>query len=70
MLPERSLRPSRGADPKAQFAEIDALLVHTTKVPADETPIRTSRSPLVYDCVVNKGENEAIWLDAVKRTAQ
>jgi hypothetical protein len=59
------------ADPwKAQFADIDALLVRTSKVLAGETPIRSSRSHLVYDPEIDEGENEDLWLDLVKRTAQ
>jgi hypothetical protein len=58
------------ADPwKAQFADIDALLVRTSKVLAGETPIRSTRSHLVYDPEIDEGANEDRWLDVVKRTA-
>ncbi|WP_275552341.1 RHE_PE00001 family protein [Microvirga brassicacearum] len=58
------------ADPwRAQFADIDALLARTSKVLAGETPIRSSRSHLVYDPEIDEGQNEDLWLDLVKRTA-
>ncbi|MBS7743422.1 MAG: DUF1612 domain-containing protein [Chelatococcus sp.] len=58
------------ADPwKAQFADIDALLARTNNVLAGETPIRTSRSHLVYDPDIDEGEDEDLWLDVVRRTA-
>ncbi len=57
------------ADPwKAHFAEIDALLDRTSKVLAGETPLRRSRSHLVYDPDQDEAENEDLWLDLVKRT--
>ncbi|WP_246777241.1 RHE_PE00001 family protein [Microvirga sp. VF16] len=58
------------ADPwKAHFAEIDALLDRTSKVLAGETPLRKSRSHLVYDPDKDEAENEDVWLDLVKRTS-
>ena len=43
---------------EAHFAEIDALLDRTDKVLAGETPLRKSRSHLVYDPEVDEAENE------------
>jgi Protein of unknown function (DUF1612)/HTH DNA binding domain len=58
------------ADPwKAHFAEIDALLDRTSKVLAGETPLRKSRSHLVYDPEQDEAENEDLWLDLIKRTS-
>jgi hypothetical protein len=58
------------ADPwKAHFAEIDALLDRTSKVLAGETPLRKSRSHLVYDPDQDEAENEDLWLDLIKRTS-
>nr|WP_281351464.1 RHE_PE00001 family protein [Microvirga arsenatis] len=58
------------ADPwQAHFAEIDALLKRTNTILAGETPLRTSRSHLVYDPDVDEAENEDLWLDVVKRTS-
>lgn len=58
------------ADPwKAHFAEIDALLERTNQVLAGETPLRKSRSPLVYDPDQDEAEAEDLWLDVVKRTS-
>ncbi len=58
------------ADPwKAHFAEIDALLDHTSKVLAGETPLPKSRSHLVYDPDHDEAEAEDLWLDVVKRTS-
>jgi hypothetical protein len=51
------------------FAEINALLDRTNKVLAGETPLRKSRSHLVYDPDVDEAEDEDLWLDVVKRTA-
>lgn len=58
------------ADPwKAHFAEIDALLARTSQVLAGETPLRKSRSHLVYDPDQDEAEAEDLWLDVVKRTS-
>jgi hypothetical protein len=58
-------------DPLAShLAEIDALLACTSKTLAGETPIRRSRSHLVYDLDVDEAENEDLWLDVVKRTGK
>ena len=58
------------ADPwKAHFAEIDALLDRTNKVLAGETPLRKSRSHLVYDPDQDEAEAEDLWLDVVQRTS-
>src|ERR671921_304643 len=58
------------ADPwKAHLAEIDALLERTSKVLTGETPLRKSRSHLVYDPDQDEAEAEDLWLDAVKRTS-
>ncbi len=58
------------ADPwKAHFAEIDALLDRTSKVLAGETPLRKSRSHLIYDPDQDEAENEDLWLDLIKRTS-
>ena len=58
------------ADPwAAHFAEIDALLDRTSKVLAGETPLRKSRSHLVYDPEQDETESEDLWLDLVKRTS-
>ena len=58
------------ADPwKVHFAEIDALLDRTSKVLAGETPLRKSRSHLVYDPDQDEAEAEDLWLDVVKRTS-
>jgi hypothetical protein len=57
------------ADPwQAHFAEIDNLLDRTNKVLAGETPLRKSRSHLVYDPDQDEAEAEDLWLDVVKRT--
>jgi hypothetical protein len=57
------------ADPwKAHFAEIDALLDRTNQVLAGETPLRKSRSHLVYDPDQDEAEAEDLWLDVVQRT--
>jgi hypothetical protein len=53
----------------AHFAEIDALLVRTSKVLAGELPLPKHRSALVYDQAVDEAENEDVWLDVVERTA-
>ncbi|WP_262031680.1 RHE_PE00001 family protein [Microvirga sp. Mcv34] len=58
------------ADPwKAHFAEIDALLARTSKVLAGETPLRKSRSHLVYDPDQDEAEAEDLWLEVVQRTS-
>jgi hypothetical protein len=58
------------ADPwTAHFAEIDALLDRTSKVLAGETPLRKSRSHLVYDPDQDEAESEDLWLDLVQRTS-
>jgi hypothetical protein len=58
------------ADPwKAHFAEIDALLDRTNQVLAGETPLRKSRSHLVYDPDQDEAEAEDLWLEVVKRTS-
>jgi hypothetical protein len=52
------------ADPwKAHFAEIDALLDRTNQVLAGETPLRKSRSHLVYDPDQDEAEAEDLWLE-------
>jgi hypothetical protein len=57
------------ADPwQAHLAEIDALLDRTNKILAGETPLRKSRSHLVYDPDQDEAEAEDLWLDVVKRT--
>jgi hypothetical protein len=54
---------------KAHFAEIDALLDRTNKVLAGETPLRKSRSHLIYNPDQDEAEAEDLWLDVVKRTS-
>jgi Protein of unknown function (DUF1612)/HTH DNA binding domain len=51
------------------FAEIDALLDRTNQVLAGETPLRKSRSHLVYDPDQDEAEAEDLWLDVIKRTS-
>jgi hypothetical protein len=58
------------ADPwKAHFAEIDPLLERTSQVLAGETPLRKSRSHLVYDPDQDEAEAEDLWLEVVERTS-